>query len=1764
VLYWQVETSQIQSDPYGSPIRSLYAPASDYVGFDFTDTWGIIDSQTTPYLQDLVIDAKNYITALRKYAWDGKGLSGTPYLIKTEADLSEIRNDQHAYYQLDNDITITTAFTPIPDMWDGGLDGNGYNIIDFTLPVATTGGLYAAITHSGIVFSNLTFKDINLVGTANYRAALIGQLSADVTLDAVNINGGTISRSTGNRSYYGGLVAYAVANTTTTITNCSVAVDLTAYQYVGGLVGQSLGTVNIENCSYNGTITSNSTNVGGLVGSAVNTTIDGSSVTGGITATNYAGGLAGQITTSGAITNSTNSNMSIVSTGSYVGGLVGLTANITITNGQSSGTVSGASYVGGLVGSATSTTITSSQSSGAVSGTSYIGGLAGRTITASSISQSHATGDITGTGTHVGGLVGHTTATSPISDSYATGDVVGTQYAGGLVGYSQASSITTSYALGDVTGTTYVGGLTGSVTTGPVNLSFARGNVTGTAPYVGGLIGYSTAPISEVYASGDVTSNAPVGTASLSVGGLVGYQYSTATNVYALGNVSSPNNSLQVGGLIGYVRGNITNAYSIGTVTTDAGVIDGQAVIGYRYAGTATNLYWHTETSHIFTDAYAQPLYSLYAPASDYVNFDFTDIWDTQPNITVPYFQNVALDPKNYISNAQTHPWEGSGTEVDPYLLKAADDVDAIRENIFAYYQMANDIDMSGYGAIRPIPTFMAGGIDGAGYTLSNLTVQIIKAGSGFIETISDPSIIIKDLTLDNINYAGNFADIGGIIGTVTASDLTLDGVNVTSGTIQSTQANLGGLIGSYSGAGALTVTNCQVGVNFTSGSSIGGLVGNTGTGQVVVDNCTYFGTMAGSTYVGGLLGQTQNASVSNSTVNGAGDITASGNYSGGIIGISTVGNLSIDNVLVSKNLLGAGSYKGGIIGSVAGASAPTATITSAITTGNITGGSYLGGLIGNTANSITTNVGLSYATGAVTGAQYVGGLIGYLYNGSINIAYASGNVTGTTGNVGGLIGYNRSAPLTNVYALGNVYSTSGVAGGLVGTNYTSDITNAYSVGNVNAPATDRQATIGTLSGTSAYNGIYWNVEASNLFDDSAGKGLASLYAPEAEYVGFDFTSVWDLTTDTTLPYLQDLAVDSKNYITEWVDYTYAGKGLVNNPYQIYDATDLSNIRNNPYAYYQVMNDLTMAGNWTQIPKAYAGGIDGGGHTLDGLSVVSAAAGQGFISNVVGDYTMKNWNLTNLSITGNHTPKALIPTASAGTLNIDALNLLSGSVAPATAQTNTGALVGLVSGATVNLTNITSAVSVNGTTYTGGLIGRIVTGSASLSGIQVTGDVTGTTNYIGGLIGATAGTTTINNATVTAIITGTGTYHGGMVGAATVGITLTNSTINKPVSGGDTISGTNYIGGAIGAVSGGGLTLQNVSSNVNISGTGTLGGLVGTSTFAGVENSLIKDSFSTGSVTGTGTVVGGLIGTLTAGTINDSYATGNVSGTSSLGGLVGVLTAGVVDGVHATGDVQGTGTLGGLIGSSPSITLSNSYATGNVTGTATVVGGLVGTITAGVVDNVYAKGNVSGTGTLGGLVGYFGTAATSTLTLAYATGNVTGTTTLMGGLVGQNYATLSKVYASGNVTNNSTATVATALYVGGLAGYHYVSPISDAFALGQVTAPTNYAHTYIAGLLGRTTGDISNSYFGGTVNGTGTPATRQILIGYKAAADIITNVYWYTDRSGVATSPIGGSPVTEASTAIDFVGFDFTTIWSKDSNSMPYLTGLAIDNKVYY
>ncbi len=345
--------------------------------------------------------------------------------------------------------------------------------------------------------------------------------------------------------------------------------------------------------------------------------------------------------------------------------------------------------------------------------------------------------------------------------------------------------------------------------------------------------------------------------------------------------------------------------------------------------------------------------------------------------------------------------------------------------------------------------------------------------------------------------------------------------------------------------------------------------------------------------------------------------------------------------------------------------------------------------------------------------------------------------------------------------------------------------------------------------------------------------------------------------------------------------------------------------------------------------------------------------------------------------------------------------------------------------------------------------------------------------------------------------------------------------------------------------------IQNTSSAVAVSGTGTdssrIGGLVG-----GIDSDvMLTESNATGSVTGSSTAVGGLVGFVNGGTVSGYATTGIVKGSGdNAGGLVG-YNSGMVSG-YATGSVTGdANNVGGLVGSNDGTVTEGSYATGDVTGMASYIGGFVGfNGSAGMVSG-YATGDVTGMNSVGGFVGWNLGGRVS----GYATGAVTGDANNVGGLVGLvNGGTVIGYATGGSVTGSGD--------VGGLVGFVNGGTVTG-YARGDVIGTQK-----VGGLVGSNSGDStvsgytrsvvrrssgSNLSFGKTIGSNGLVNGVEIvttIYSSNSESQIYDGITEMTDFMGIRAGGADGMGVTivETSTSNNtFAGLifnDFQGQWT--------------------
>lgn len=172
------------------------------------------------------------------------------------------------------------------------------------------------------------------------------------------------------------------------------------------------------------------------------------------------------------------------------------------------------------------------------------------------------------------------------------------------------------------------------------------------------------------------------------------------------------------------------------------------------------------------------------------------------------------------------------------------------------------------------------------------------------------------------------------------------------------------------------------------------------------------------------------------------------------------------------------------------------------------------------------------------------------------------------------------------------------------------------------------------------------------------------------------------------------------------------------------------------------------------------------------------------------------------------------------------------------------------------------------------------------------------------------------------VVNRSGTDYNGLIGYAI------NSGIRDVSLQNASITGRDYTGGAVGFHENGSV-YRVYFGNGAVSGRNYVGGIAGYLKGSSSSVDVISESFSTGTITGTGQYIGGVLGYLEQGTIRNSYSLATVTGSGThRGGFIGYAkgTYSVVNS-YSAGSVTGSGaSIGGFIGTTEGTrTVTNSY-----------------------------------------------------------------------------------------------------------------------------------------------------------------------------------------------------------------------------------------------
>ena len=282
-------------------------------------------------------------------------------------------------------------------------------------------------------------------------------------------------------------------------------------------------------------------------------------------------------------------------------------------------------------------------------------------------------------------------------------------------------------------------------------------------------------------------------------------------------------------------------------------------------------------------------------------------------SITAPGDYTLTITAIGYNTGIQTFnfsvvkPWDGKGTETDPYQIKTTTDLDKLATFVNSgetcdgvYFRLDADLTYSYEGLADDESNFTP-----IGYASHNSDSQGKKFGGIF----DGKGHTISGIRIHRLDFSGTgiFGSCSGLVKNLTLTDAVITG-----------KSYVGGIVG----YGKCGVQNCHVAstvtINAAAGSNrIGGITGYYGT----ISNSTCSATInagAGCHYIGGIIGDGNAVNGLNQNIaNGVTINAAAGCYDiGGIMGYGLYGDLN-DNLAIGVTINAqAGCYNiGGIMG---------------------------------------------------------------------------------------------------------------------------------------------------------------------------------------------------------------------------------------------------------------------------------------------------------------------------------------------------------------------------------------------------------------------------------------------------------------------------------------------------------------------------------------------------------------------------------------------------------------------------------------------------------------------------------------------------------------------------------------------------------------------------------------------------------------------------------------------------------------------------------
>lgn len=300
----------------------------------------------------------------------------------------------------------------------------------------------------------------------------------------------------------------------------------------------------------------------------------------------------------------------------------------------------------------------------------------------------------------------------------------------------------------------------------------------------------------------------------------------------------------------------------------------------------------------------------------------------------------------------------GDGTKENPYQVSTPEQLDAVRNDLSAYYVLVNDIDLSGVDywlSIGDRDNYFSGGLDGQNYSISYMRFAdktVANKSTGLFCRIRGAEI--KNLKLNNVEI--KVYDSCGSIANISEFS---------------------------------TIANCDIegyiyGIG-DYGRYVGGVVGSAKYGEI--SNCSFSGYVQGQNSVGGIAGYNDGCEISycECLPSDSYNLIDGSLNTGGIVGQNRGRIIKCQN----KTEIHGNSWRSMCVGGIAGFN--SGTISSCCNYGKIGSVSASDGQVGGVCGDNDYNIRSCFNFGNVSSDKAV--VYGVTAHGNITCCYNIGNL---------------------------------------------------------------------------------------------------------------------------------------------------------------------------------------------------------------------------------------------------------------------------------------------------------------------------------------------------------------------------------------------------------------------------------------------------------------------------------------------------------------------------------------------------------------------------------------------------------------------------------------------------------------------------------------------------------------------------------------------------------------------------------------------------